>query len=74
MNKLEAAELLAIAGLTSAAGMLLGTGLIMNWLIRHNHASVATNRTTMVLLFVQTISHIGMMCALGGQLAGGLYE
>jgi predicted MFS family arabinose efflux permease len=28
-----------VAGLTSAAGMLLGTGLIMNWLIRHNHRS-----------------------------------
>ncbi len=28
-----------IAGLTSAAGMLLGTGLILNWLIRHNHRS-----------------------------------
>ena len=26
-----------IAGLASAAGMLLGTGLILNWLIRHNH-------------------------------------
>jgi predicted MFS family arabinose efflux permease len=26
-----------VAGLCSAAGMLLGTGLIMNWLIRHNH-------------------------------------
>lgn len=26
-----------IAGLSSAAGMLLGTGLILNWLIRHNH-------------------------------------
>jgi predicted MFS family arabinose efflux permease len=25
-----------IAGLCSAAGMLLGTGLILNWLIRHN--------------------------------------
>lgn len=25
-----------VAGLCSAAGMLLGTGLIMNWLIRHN--------------------------------------
>ena len=25
-----------VAGLTSAAAMLLGTGLIMNWLIRHN--------------------------------------
>jgi predicted MFS family arabinose efflux permease len=28
-----------VAGLCSAAGMLLGTGLIMNWLIRHNHRS-----------------------------------
>jgi predicted MFS family arabinose efflux permease len=28
-----------VAGLTSAAGMLLGTGLIMNWLIRHTHRS-----------------------------------
>jgi len=28
-----------VAGLTSAAGMLLGTGLIMNWLIHHNHRS-----------------------------------
>lgn len=27
------------AGLASAAGMLLGTGLILNWLIRHNHRS-----------------------------------
>ena len=26
-----------IAGLSSAAGMLLGTGLILNWLIRHEH-------------------------------------
>ncbi|UCV23350.1 YbfB/YjiJ family MFS transporter [Ferribacterium limneticum] len=26
-----------MAGLSSAAGMLLGTGLILNWLIRHNH-------------------------------------
>ncbi len=26
-----------IAGLSSAASMLLGTGLILNWLIRHNH-------------------------------------
>lgn len=26
-----------IAGLSSAAGMLFGTGLILNWLIRHNH-------------------------------------
>jgi predicted MFS family arabinose efflux permease len=25
------------AGLSSAASMLLGTGLILNWLIRHNH-------------------------------------
>lgn len=25
------------AGLSSAAAMLLGTGLILNWLIRHNH-------------------------------------
>lgn len=25
-----------VAGLSSAAGMLLGTGLILNWLIRHN--------------------------------------
>jgi predicted MFS family arabinose efflux permease len=28
-----------VAGLTSAAALLLGTGLIMNWLIRHNHRS-----------------------------------
>ena len=28
-----------IAGLSSSAGMLLGTGLILNWLIRHNHRS-----------------------------------
>ena len=28
-----------VAGLTSAAGMLLSTGLIMNWLIRHNFRS-----------------------------------
>lgn len=28
-----------IAGLSSAAGMLLGTGLILNWLIRHQHRS-----------------------------------
>jgi len=28
-----------VAGLTSAAAMLLSTGLIMNWLIRHNHRS-----------------------------------
>lgn len=28
-----------IAGLSSAAGMLLGSGLILNWLIRHNHRS-----------------------------------
>jgi predicted MFS family arabinose efflux permease len=27
------------AGLSSAAAMLLGTGLILNWLIRHNHRS-----------------------------------
>ncbi len=27
------------AGLGSAAGMLLGTGLILNWLIRHDHRS-----------------------------------
>jgi predicted MFS family arabinose efflux permease len=26
-----------VAGLSSAAGMLLGTGLILNWLIRHHH-------------------------------------
>lgn len=26
-----------IAGMSSAAGMLLGTGLILNWLIRHHH-------------------------------------
>lgn len=26
-----------VAGLSSAAGMLLGTGLILNWLIRHEH-------------------------------------
>jgi len=28
-----------VAGLCSAAGMLLGTGLILNWLIRHKHRS-----------------------------------
>ena len=28
-----------LAGLSSAAGMLLGSGLIMNWLIRYNHRS-----------------------------------
>lgn len=28
-----------VAGLSSAAGLLLGTGLILNWLIRHNHRS-----------------------------------
>ena len=28
-----------LAGLSSAAAMLLGTGLILNWLIRHNHRS-----------------------------------
>jgi predicted MFS family arabinose efflux permease len=28
-----------VAGLSSAAGMLLGTGLILNWLIRHEHRS-----------------------------------
>ena len=28
-----------IAGLSSVAGLLLGTGLILNWLIRHNHRS-----------------------------------
>ncbi|MDD2664166.1 MAG: YbfB/YjiJ family MFS transporter [Dechloromonas sp.] len=28
-----------LAGLSSAAGMLLGTGLILNWLIRHEHRS-----------------------------------
>ncbi len=28
-----------VAGLSSAASMLLGTGLILNWLIRHNHRS-----------------------------------
>jgi len=27
------------AGLSSAAGLLLGSGLIMNWLIRHDHRS-----------------------------------
>ncbi len=26
-----------IAGLTSAAGLMLGSGLILNWLVRHNH-------------------------------------
>ena len=26
-----------LAGLASAAAMLLGTGLILNWLMRHNH-------------------------------------
>lgn len=28
-----------VAGLSTAAGMLLGSGLIMNWLIRNNHRS-----------------------------------
>jgi predicted MFS family arabinose efflux permease len=28
-----------IAGLSSAAGLLLGSGLILNWLIRHEHRS-----------------------------------
>ena len=28
-----------MAGLSSAAGILLGTGLILNWLIRHGHRS-----------------------------------
>ncbi|MEH6649097.1 MAG: YbfB/YjiJ family MFS transporter [Motiliproteus sp.] len=28
-----------LAGLSSAAGMLLGSGLILNWLIRHEHRS-----------------------------------
>lgn len=28
-----------IAGLSSAAGLLLGSGLILNWLIRHDHRS-----------------------------------
>jgi predicted MFS family arabinose efflux permease len=28
-----------IAGLSSAAGLMLGSGLILNWLIRHNHHS-----------------------------------
>ena len=28
-----------VAGLASAAALLLGTGLILNWLIRHNHRS-----------------------------------
>lgn len=28
-----------LAGLSTAAGMLLGSGLILNWLIRHNHRS-----------------------------------
>lgn len=28
-----------LAGLATAAGMLLGTGLILNWLIRHDHRS-----------------------------------
>ncbi len=28
-----------IAGLASASGILLGTGLILNWLMRHNHRS-----------------------------------
>lgn len=27
------------AGLSSAAGLLIGSGLILNWLIRHNHRS-----------------------------------
>jgi predicted MFS family arabinose efflux permease len=28
-----------LAGLSGSAGMLLGSGLILNWLIRHNHRS-----------------------------------
>lgn len=28
-----------VAGLSSAAGMLLGTGLVLHWLIRHDHRS-----------------------------------
>lgn len=28
-----------VAGMSSAAAMLFGTGLILNWLIRHNHRS-----------------------------------
>lgn len=28
-----------IAGLSSSAGLMLGSGLILNWLIRHNHHS-----------------------------------
>jgi len=28
-----------VAGLSSAAGLLLGSGLILNWLIRHHHRS-----------------------------------
>lgn len=28
-----------VAGMSSAAGLLLGSGLILNWLIRHNHRS-----------------------------------
>ena len=28
-----------VAGLSSAAGLLLGSGLILNWLIRHDHPS-----------------------------------
>ncbi|HRP24765.1 MAG TPA: YbfB/YjiJ family MFS transporter [Thauera sp.] len=28
-----------VAGLSTSAAMLLGTGLILNWLIRHNHRS-----------------------------------
>jgi len=28
-----------LAGMSSAAGMLLGTGLILNWLMRHGHRS-----------------------------------
>ncbi len=28
-----------VAGLSSSAGMLLGTGLILNWLMRHKHRS-----------------------------------
>jgi len=33
------ASLRFIAGLSSAAGLLLGSGLIMNWLIRHDYRS-----------------------------------
>ncbi len=52
-----------IAGLSSAAGMLLGTGLILNWLIRHNHRPRAGHP-----LFRHRARHRRL---LGGRLADG---